>query len=229
MRYWTWAEIKQKLENDCDLQDETFIHTDELLGYANEAIDEAEAEIHSLYEDYFLSKVDIPVAAMDTTIDMPADIYANKIRRIIFTSSGGGSTYAVERMKDWHKFEEQALADISQSTDLYRYFITNEVPGEPKILFVPRLNEAGTMRIWFLRNANRLAVDTDICDIPEFINFVFAHMKVKVYDKEGHPGLTVALQKLEQERDRMNAVLSQMVPDADNEVELDLRTYGEMN
>ena len=25
-----------------------------MLGYANEAIDEAEAEIHTLYEDYFL-------------------------------------------------------------------------------------------------------------------------------------------------------------------------------
>ena len=85
------------------------------------------------------------------------------------------------------------------------------------------------MKVWYLRNANRLAVDTDICDIPEFINFVFAHMKVKVYGKEGHPGYPEAMQKLEQERERMNAVLSNRVPDADNEIDMDLSAYDEMN
>ena len=115
------------------------------------------------------------------------------------------------------------------SCTLYKYFLVNETPGQPEILLVPKMREAGTMTIWYLRNANRLAVDADVCDIPEFINFIFAHMKVKIYEKEGHPGLTGAMQKLEMERDRMNAVLSQMVPDADNEVEMDLRTYEEMN
>jgi hypothetical protein len=229
MRYWTWSEIKQKVENDCDIQDETFIQPNELLGYVNEAIDEAESEIHALYEDYFLTKSDIVVASLDEELAMPTDIYAQKIRKIIFTSSGGGSTYSVDRMKDWHKFEEKALTDISQTSDLYKYFLINETAGSPKILLVPKMREAGTMRVWYLRNANRIYTDTDICDIPEFISFVIAHMKVRVFEKEGHPGLPGAVQNLAMERERMNGVLAQMVPDADNEVEMDLRLYEEMN
>ena len=229
MKFWTWAEIRAKVERECDLEDETFVRPEELVEYVNEAIDEAEAEIHSLYEDYFLKKADIAVVSQDEELDLPTDIYAHKIRRVIFTSSGGGSTYNVERMKDWHKFEEKAVSDVGQTTDLYRYFITNETAGSPKILLVPKMRESGTMRVWYLRNANRIEDDTDICDIPEFINFIFAHMKVKVYEKEGHPGLPGAMQKLEMERERMSGVLSQMVPDADNEVEMDLRLYEEMN
>ena len=229
MRFWTLAEITAKVENECDTQDETLVRPSEFLEYANEAIDECEAEIHSLYEDYFLKSEEIPVVAGDEKLDLPSDIYAHKIRRIIFTTSGGGSTYTVTRIKDWHKFEAKALTDVSQSTDLYRYFIINETPGQPQILLSPVMSESGTMKVWYLRNANRLVNNTDICDIPEFINFIFAHMKVKIYEKEGHPGLPAAMQKLEMERERMNSVLTQMVPDADNEVELDLRLYEEMN
>ena len=63
MKYWAWSEIRSKIEQECDLEDEDFVRRDELLAYCNEAIDEAEAEIHSLYEDYFLKKVDIAVAS----------------------------------------------------------------------------------------------------------------------------------------------------------------------
>lgn len=229
MRYWTWAEIRTKIENECDLQDETFVRASELLEYANEAIDEAESEIHTLYEDYFLKKADVPVVALDERLTLPVDIYAQKIRRVIFTSSGGGSVYKVERMKDWHKFEEKAVSDVGSTTDLYKYFMVNETPGQPEILLVPKMREGGTISVWYLRNANRLSADADICDIPEFVNFIFAHMKVKVYEKEGHPGLAGALEKLEAERGRMNGVLAQMVPDADNDVEADLSIYEEMN
>ena len=56
MKYWAWSEIRSKIEQECDLEDEDFVRRDELLAYCNEAIDEAEAEIHSLYEDYFLKR-----------------------------------------------------------------------------------------------------------------------------------------------------------------------------
>ena len=47
-KYWTWAQVKTKIMNDLDLNEETFIRPSELLEYCNEAIDEAEAEIHTL-------------------------------------------------------------------------------------------------------------------------------------------------------------------------------------
>lgn len=230
MKYWTWAEIRTKIEDECDLEDEDFVGTDELLSYANEAIDEAEAEIHGLYEDYFLKKVDIPVVLNDEFLSIPdemPDIYADKIRRIIFTA--GSSTYTVNRMKDWKKFEQKAANDNSQSSDLYQYFIVNSTPGNPQIMFTPKIRESGTMTVWYLRNANRLEETTDVCDIPEFVNFVIAFMKVKVYQKEGHPGLEEATAKLEAQRAQMISTLQSRVPDAENDLEADFSHYEDMN
>ena len=210
MRYWTWGEIRTKIEQECDLEDETFIR---------------------LYEDYFLKKVEIPIIANDELFAIPtymSDIYADKIRRIIFKSSGD-TTYTITRLKDWKKFEQKALADTQTTTDLYQYFLINSTPGSPQIMLVPKARESGTMVVWYLRNANRLSIDADICDIPEFINFIFAHLKVKIYSKEGHPGYQEALERLETERNRMNSVLSSRVPDAENEIELDMSSYNEMN
>lgn len=232
MRYWVWSEIRAKIEKECDLEDEVFVSPDELLEYVNEAIDEAEAEIHSLYEDYFLKKATIPVISGDEFFLIPTylpDIYANKIRSIIFTLNGGTTTYKVDRIKDWKKFEDKALADTNLTTDLYRYFLVNQTAGNPQIMLVPVSRETGTLTVWYLRNANKLSLDTDVCDIPEFINFVFAHMRMKVFGKEGHPSYNEALERLETERSRMNAVLSTSVPDSDNEIELDMGFYRDMN
>lgn len=232
MRYWTWAQIREKIEQECDLQDEDFVSPSELLAYANEAIDEAESEIHSLYEDYFLKKVDIPIQSGDEFLPLPTympDIYADKIRRVIFTEAGGTTVYTVTRLKDWKKFEQKAVADTQVTTDLYQYFLVNSTPGNPELMLVPRSREAGVLTVWYLRNANRLETDTDICDIPEFVNFVLAHLKMKVYAKEGHVGYPAALERVEAERARMVSVLASRVPDAENEIEMDLSHYDDMN
>lgn len=232
MKYWTWLEIRQKVERECDLESEDFVRRAELLEYCNEAIDEAEAEIHALYEDYFLKYTSIPVVSGDELFSISTlipDIYADKIRRIIFTENDGITNYTVKRVKDWRKFEEKALSDSYLTTDLYQYFIVNQTPGNPQLLLIPKANETGTMTVWYLRNANRLVNDSDKCDIPEFINFIFAHMRVKVFGKEGHPSYQEALERLETERNRMVAVLSSRVPDADNEIEMDLSYYDDMN
>lgn len=232
MKYWTWSEIRTKVEQECDLEDEDFVRRSELLAYCNEAIDEAEAEIHALYEDYFLKYVDIPVSANDEFFSIPTlipDIFGDKIRRIIFRLNDSTTTYTVTRLKDWHKFEQKAVSDTNVTTDLYQYFLINSTPGNPQIMLVPKSRETGSLKVWYLRNANRLALDTDVCDIPEFINFIFTHMKMKVYAKEGHPGYQEVLERLETERARMLAVLSSRVPDADNEIEMDLSAYQEMS
>lgn len=231
MKFWTWAEIKAKIQAELDIQDEDFVREDELLGYANEAIDEAEAEIHTLYEDYFLTSVNIPVVTNNEFFSMSAlmpNIYGDKIRRIIFVAGDGTTNYTVNRLRDWKKFEYKAQADTGTTTDLYQYMLVNDTPGVPQIMLVPKSRESGTLKVWYLRNANRLVNETSICDIPEFINFVFSHMKVKVYAKEGNPNYQDALERLETERQRMIAVLAARTPDAENEIEMDLSYYEDM-
>jgi hypothetical protein len=232
MKYWTWAEIREKVQQECDLEDEDFVRESELLSYANEAIDEAEAEIHSLYEDYFSKSVNIPVTDGLVNLNIPAtfpDIYADKFRRVVFSSAGQGTVYVVNRLKDRTKFEQRVVSDTYTTTDLYQYLLENPSAGNPIMTFVPSIRETGVMNVSYIRNANRLVNDTDVCDIPEFINFIFSHMKVKVYGKEGHPGYPEALERLERERERMVGVLASRVPDTENEIELDTSAYQDMN
>lgn len=230
MRFWTTEEILEKIEEDCDLQDETFMRPGELLKLANIAIDEAEAEIHGLYEDYFLKYEDIPVTANAETIEVPDDIYGMKIRRLFYYQGSVGSTsyHRVHRLSDSKKFEEKAQNDSTSSTgNMYQFFPINSTPGTPEIMFTPKIQTAGVMRLWYLRNANRLVADDDICDIPEFINFIFARMKVGVYGKEGHPSLADAKEELEMERARMIGTLQSMVPDDENEIDADFTYYDD--
>lgn len=229
-RYWTLAELKQKIERDTDTEAELFIQPDELLDYINEAIDEAEIEVHGLYEDYFLARATLTLIPDTNEYALPSTIYAHKIRRITYRR--GTRQYTVRRVKDWKKFEAYELDLIfgSQTEEEYRYFILNEAAGAPRILFTPEMGDDGDyMTIWFMRQANRLVDDTDILDIPEAANFVTQHVKKRIYEKEGHPNLPLAVADLERERGLLNSILASMVPDADNEIEMDLSPYEEMS
>lgn len=228
-KFWLWSEAKAKIKRDLDLEAEVFVRPDELLEYMNEAIDEAEAEIHALYEDYFLAKEKVSLVQGIEEYDLPADIYAHKIRRVIYNN--GSSVYTINRIKDWKKFETKSISDNFSTSDLYQFFIYNPAPSTPKLILIPKARETVTdvLTIWYIRNANRLVDDNSIIDIPEFVNFLFQKVTCLVYEKEGHPNLDRAELKLAEERQRMLGVLAQMVPDAENEIELDTSHYEEMN
>jgi hypothetical protein len=228
--FFTGTQIKEKIERDLDLEDEEFITDDEMLGYINEGVREAAAEINDLYEDYLLKRAYIPLVSGTEEYALPSDIYAMKIRRIVYRS--GSTVYSIDRIKDWKKFEEYALESVSQSSTRYKYFPINSVAGEPRLLFSPPAKETSSQNvtIWYFREAAILSSFTDTCDIPEFINFIIQYVKVRCYEKEvGHPNLQKAMLDLEQQRSQMQSTLAAMVPDADNEIEPDLSLYEEMS
>lgn len=231
MSYFTWANIRDKIEKDLAIEDEQWIDEDELMGYGNEAIRECEALICDLYEDYFLDYATITFVAGEDEISLPSEIYGHKIRRFLFQN--GSNRYVIRRARDWRKFEEKSTAEYYQTVNQYEYFVASPTAGsEAKIVLnrTVRSEDAGAFgKIWFIRNANTFTTASDTCDIPEFINFIYAHMKVNVYAKEGHPNLALAVANLEKQKDLMEATLSAMVPDADNEIEPDLVWYEEMN
>lgn len=225
-KYWTYSEIKTKVEVDLDLQSETFIEDTEMLGYCNEAIDEAEAEIHTLYEDYFLTSSPVTLVNGTDEYDLPADIYAHKIRDIIYNN--GGNIWPLKRLRDWKKIRAYTEDKQFANGQVTHYFIKNATVGEPQFVLSPPNKEDGQLlEIWYLRNANRMVDDTSICDIPEFVSFVIIYMKYKCATKEGHPNLPMILQELEQQRGQMNSVLAGMVADSDNEIEADFSHYKE--
>lgn len=229
-RYWTLAELTAKIQQDTDTEDELFIQPSELLSYINEAIDEAELEIHGLYEDYFLDKTSLTLVSGTDEYSLPSAIYAHKIRRITYRN--GTRVYTVKRLRDWRKFERYEINKVysTSGSEELGYFILNQTAGSPKLLFSPPVNENGAfITIWYLRQANRLVNTTDVLDIPEAANFVIQHVKKRLYEKEGHPMIVGAIADLEKERGLLQSILASMVPDADNEIEMDVSFYEEFN
>jgi len=229
MAYWTFAQIRDKVERDLDLEGENFITAEEMLGYANEAVDEVERQIHNLCEDYFLTRGTITLVNGQEEYALPTDVYAMKIRSIVYRL--GTSVWKVERIRDWHKFEQYEVHQTTQGDQIqYGYFIVNPTAGAPRILLAPTPNEAGSvLKIWYIRNANTLVNDTDVCDIPEAVNYIMQYMKVRCYEKEMSPNLPKAAADLEMEKQTTLATLSQQVVDNSNEIEADYRLYDDMN
>jgi hypothetical protein len=226
MRYWTYQEIKQKVNRDLDLEDEDFIQPEELQDYVNEAIDECESEIHTLYEDYFLARAPITLVNGQEDYDVPADIYANKIRRLMYVN--GSDVYPIKMIPHSKRIERYHEVAITGQSSRYEYFMDNSTAGEPKVILVPTPKEDGQfVTAWYLRNANRLIADEDICDIPEFVHFVIQFVKVRCYEKEGHPNLQLAIQMLQHQREQMTSTLTNLSADGDTLIEADMTHYND--
>lgn len=229
MAYWTWQEIRTKVERDLDSEDEVMVTEAELLGYANEAIREVERQLHKLCEDYFLKSAPITLVQGTESYDLPADIYAMKIRGLIYRN--GSSVWQANRIRDWRKFVKyEAELTGTQNTKQYGFFISNATAGDPQLILSPTPQESGQyLKLWYIREANQLVDETSVCDIPEAINYVMQYMKVRYYEKENHPMLGKAVADLEQEKETTLAVMSSMVVDNENLIEVDTQIYDEMN
>lgn len=269
--YYTWGEIWQTFQDsEVDLELEDFVDKDEAREWANEAIDEIEAEILTLYEDYFLTLQELDFNAGQDEVALPSNIYAMKIRSLWY--KGGATTsldtvtsvtsaadgilgvstpanfsvaqrvllklgtapstayyvtdvtastvtlsdvfggdpadlslmttaglfyeiattnndyYEMKRIRDWHKFRTYRNSrEADQDTLDYAYFLVNRTVGAPTIKVTPvvRQTAVGAAEVWYIRNANRLFSDDDICDIPEAVRFIYDHLKVRTYMKIG--------------------------------------------
>lgn len=228
MKYPTYAEMKAKVENDLDLQDEEIIGDDEMLAYFNDAIREAESEILGIYEDYFLAKSFLALEQGTALYSLPESIFATKIRNIVY--SVGTIIYPITRIRDRKKFLEIAYGNQQLSvSDNYRYIILNSTAADGvQLQLVPPSRETSdtAVTIWHIREANRLALDTDVCDIPEFVGFIYAFVKVECRKKEFNGYCPQEeLGRLEQQRKLMVDSLTAMVPDQDTEVEKDMSFY----
>lgn len=219
----TYADLKSYLEKELDLEDETFITDQEMQGYFNEAVDMIEAAIHNIYEDYFLTQAVFPITANTAGYALPSDIYAQKIRKILYNDNGS-LKYEIRRLKK--------LEDILyiQSTDLYAYVILNSSTSGLQLTLYPTPQDTNSnITMWYIRNAKRFTADTDVCDIPEFSNVLVQFVRWKCLNKEGHPDTVQAASDLDRMRQEMVDTLTARVPDEDNFVLKDTTFYRDFD
>ena len=82
----TLLELTTAIKLELDLETEDFIQPNELVGYFNHAIREAEAHILKLgaRDKYLTSKVFISLVQGQDTYDLPGNIYEDKVRKVIY-------------------------------------------------------------------------------------------------------------------------------------------------
>lgn len=229
----TYAEAKRKVEVDLDLEDEVFIQEEEMLGYFNEALREAEAEVLTIYEDYFLDNAYLPLVLGQSKYDLPTGIYAYKIRSIVY-SVNQSLIYEISKARSARKFLDLETLLWANPTDYYQYIILNNSTNGTQIELYPPSRETSStnVKIWFLRQVDPIVDDTDIVDkdIPESINFIYAYVKARCKQKENAGVMPQdAAAEVEQQRKLLVDTLTNMIPDDDNEVIKDMTTYEEMS
>ena len=161
----TFGFLKNKIQMDLDLQDETFIQPDEFVGYVNEGIKEAFGEIIGLKQDqYFQAKWFVPVVAGNDLFILPPNIYANKIRAVIYQN--GSIIYTMKRMREKQLFENIAYVNQYGLSDEYRYLIMNNQVGFTRMQMVPPSRETAVfpptanpflpILVYYVREMNRI-------------------------------------------------------------------------
>ncbi len=229
MRYWKYSDIADKVKRDLGIEQEEFITSEELMGYCNAAIDDAESEIHTIYEDYFLTSAALDTVGGTNELSMPENIYANKVRGVVYND--GSTTYTVTRYKNSVDMFELIELDKESTSNTMRYFLMNDsaTNGVNMMLIpAPKVDKVGAIKVYYIRNANRMVDNESLCDIPEFVDYVMQFMKVRCYEKEGHPNTQLAVGMLDYKKKNLINTLSNMIPDGDNAIEADTSFYWEM-
>lgn len=219
----TLADLITELDNDLDLTDEVMITSAEKIANFNKGIDEAEQLVHNLCEDYLLQKEPLSMVSGTAEYSLPSNIYANKIRKIIYDN--GSTTYEIRKIRDLAK-----IPDVQDSDDL-RYLIYTNSSGVQKILLYPTPAETTStyVTIWFIGNANRLSVDADVMNIPEAKAYVLTRAKLECARKEGHPAQVALEGEVERQRQLLVTTLSAMTPDEDTKLTLDTSYYDDQD
>lgn len=217
----TLGTIRSKIQVECDLQEETWITDATVNKYINDAIRDCEAKIHSLYEDYYLTNVNLALVTGTSAYSMPSDVYADKIRLIQYYD--GSARYVINRIR---RLDEIPNIDTNS---YYSYLITNDTTLGHRIILYPASRETSStnVTIWYLRNAKELVSDADTCDVPEFINYIYAKVKLSIYLQEGNPMAQEAASTVELLEKEMIEGLENRVPDDDNGIIPDTSFYDD--
>lgn len=224
----TLKQIRDQVISDLDLEEEEWISENELNAWINEAIKNAEAQIHTLYEDYFLTEADpVQIVRGQSLVEYPSDIYANKVRKIIFSDGTGTHTasHEVERIKNILHGKTADFYVSDTTTPVLRWTPTNRAGVGRRIRLFPETGRAGYLYIWYIREVSQLVNDSDICEIDEFSHYIVQYVKTKAYIKDGDPRADDSKILEEQFKQDMVNTLSDMVPDKNNELHMDFDHY----
>lgn len=225
----TLKEIRERVEDELDLIEQEYLDKTKLDNFINYAVRKAHREIVKLYEDYFLSSVDIAVSSTQNSIDYPVDVFANKIRKLMFTDAPVGSkgqlVYEIKSSRNLAKDAGYNMLATASQNGYYQRWIPYSSLSEKNMQLVPDSATEGHVRVWYIRRANVLSNDDDICDIPEFVDYVVQVAKSKYYLEDSDPRYTEEKNEERALKKDLINTLTNMKPDENTEVQQDFSFY----
>lgn len=217
----TWGEMRSEIESEYNIEGEDFAQPEDLIVWANEGKDQAEAEIVNLYDKYLETFGYLTLVQGEREISLPADIYANKITAIWYVSEN--EKYEIKLIK-----RKDILYNISEG-DRYGYTIKNSSENGIKLILHPKARESSTdhVEIHYIRESKALTDDDSLMDIPLADAFVKQYVKDKIKEKEiGPMNVQGESPALTRERELLIEALNHMIPsDSADQIDLDVSIY----
>lgn len=231
MSYKTYAQLKEDVLREADMEAEDFIQEEEVMAYFNDAVREACAHIQKLGldDEYFNSSATYSLTLGQTELDLPADIYATKITGLTYSTSS--KIYPLKRMKGKGKsILKQQILQAPGADATYMYDIENSDPttGFKLKLYPPSQETTSSCIVMdYVRTVVEIDDDADLVDIPEFYSFIKAFVKYKLFDKENSQKAADTKADYLKEQALMLDTLREMTPDHDNLIPGDYSFYEE--
>lgn len=217
-----FATIKAKINSDCDLEDQDWVDNTDLINFVNEAIADAEGEIHQLgiSDAYFRTRGDLTIVAATSQVALPADIYGAKIGKIFYKD--GTRWYQIRPFKNYLEY-----LDADTEAD-FKYMLENDATAGIRLLLAPLPSANATAKCTYTRRAKKVdgtGTPTDVLEIPEAENYVYALVKRYIYEKEGRPDMETWIKKEADAYDAMVRALKDIKVDEENLIPLDTSFY----
>lgn len=146
MTFITYAQLKERVEQRLDLEEEVFIQATEFLAYTKDGIALCESIIHKFRADDVYFEACAPLALVTGKQDyaLPSNIYGNKIRKIVYTKNN--NIFEIRRMTKKDRYFDMAMRDQFYQDTIYKYMILNQDPHVgPVLRFSPNTQEDTTV------------------------------------------------------------------------------------
>jgi hypothetical protein len=228
----TFGDLKTQLEQEMDTEDETFIQPTELVGYFNTGITLIESEIIKLglREKYLQKEAFISTIASQTDYDIPTDIVANKIRKIMYKNASTNLVYPIRPLRSEDSYETEDVFSLYVSSEYYRYTLY-KVGELNKLRLTPRALNTSTnnIRIIYFAKLNRYTADATNCDVPDVCyDYLLSYVRYRIYAKESHKNTQMERSDLGNLVQLMRETLQNQVADPEmDEMDGDFSHYEE--
>lgn len=230
----TFGELRGQVEKELDTEEEQFIQETEMQGYFDSGITLIEAEIVKLglREKYLQGESFISTIQGQSDYALPADIVANKIRKMVYRN--GLLVYTLRPYRGEEQYVAEDIAALQTPNEYYHYaFIKAGGVTYIRLIGTPQVAVTNAIRMKHWIKLNRYTDDNTICDLPDICyEFLLSYVRYRIYSKEGPSNANAQNEKADMGtlRALMTDTLQNQVADPDMDLmDRDWSHYEEMN